>query len=485
MRANFYCFVIRSMQIRIAVFAGLLAIGFCGCAEAPVLRAVKAGNLSEVQTAFAQGTVNKEPLQQAMCRAAASGRDDILKVLIANGAAVDDEVIVNQSTNHHHKGLCPCADGEPTKIARFQTPLMCAAKFGRAETAEFLLAAGADINAHNGYYRVMDMPFECGYTPLTFAAAQGHENVVKILLAHEADATIPRTYKGTMISGFLPSGTAAELARENGHEEIAQLIEDEVPDAPDGPQKRWAGMGTLPGQTPFSGGLDLGEASEGLHLFNQIAGFVPGLSAVTSVTGRMERGVHVAQTGQSAYQAVHPTPDPDAVGETADTAAAPTPQPEPDLHVAAEKGDILKLKLMLSKGADVRERCAGNETALHHAALRGHDDAVSALVAAGAEVDAKDDDGVTPLLAASLMAHDDTMKLLIAAKADPNLGDKDGWTPLMAASTAGNAAVVNELIAAKADPNVQSLKGDTALSLARKNHADDVAAILVQAGAKD
>jgi ankyrin repeat protein len=58
-----------------------------------------------------------------------------------------------------------------------ETPLHRAARFGREDLAEALVAAGADVEAQN----------ENGEHPLHVAAAYGHPAVVKVLLAGHAD----------------------------------------------------------------------------------------------------------------------------------------------------------------------------------------------------------------------------------------------------------------------------------------------------------
>lgn len=61
--------------------------------------------------------------------------------------------------------------------ARCDTPLHLAARFGREDLAEALVAAAADVEARN----------ELGEHPLHGAAAYGHPAVVKVLLAGHAD----------------------------------------------------------------------------------------------------------------------------------------------------------------------------------------------------------------------------------------------------------------------------------------------------------
>ncbi len=99
------------------------------------------------------------------------------------------------------------------------------------------------------------------------------------------------------------------------------------------------------------------------------------------------------------------------------------------LHQAASDGDIAKVKLLISRGADVNEKVEGN-TPLHPAAERGHKDVVELLIDRGAEVNAKGNGNWTPLHLAATWGKRDVVELLIAKGADVNAKDLDGRTPM-------------------------------------------------------
>jgi hypothetical protein len=88
----------------------------------------------------------------ALRQAAARGKKDIVRLLLANGAHVND--------------LC---DGS--------TILNDVASRGYQEVAELLLDHGAKLNVRDGY----------GYTPLHSAAYNGHAGMVELLIARGAD----------------------------------------------------------------------------------------------------------------------------------------------------------------------------------------------------------------------------------------------------------------------------------------------------------
>ena len=121
--------------------------------------------------------------------AARRNRAEAAEVLLAAGAEVD------------LRGN----DGGPTV-------LFVAASFGHSAMVDVLLAHGADVNAASTV---------SGWTPLMAAAAEGKDGVVRRLLAAGADPTL--TYQGGM--------TAAELAwynrRRDCYDLLVQATEDE------------------------------------------------------------------------------------------------------------------------------------------------------------------------------------------------------------------------------------------------------------------
>jgi ankyrin repeat protein len=85
------------------------------------------------------------------------------------------------------------------------TALHAAISSNQLEIAEWLLDAGADVNARQ----------QMDYTPLMGAAANARESLIDLLLARGADRTLTTT----------DGKTAADLAREHGHEATAARLE--------------------------------------------------------------------------------------------------------------------------------------------------------------------------------------------------------------------------------------------------------------------
>ena len=170
-----------------------------------------------------------------------------------------------------------------------------------------------------------------------------------------------------------------------------------------------------------------------------------------------------------------------------------------DLRVAAQFGDLQRVRQLIEEGASVNGgRGPYGETPLMVAARTGNMELVGLLIGEGAELDARDDYGNRPLhyaldegvmllflelaSAADLESDDAPVSALALAAqsgfpeavwvalergADPNLKDSRGGTPLMAAAAAGYELVVRVLHCGGASSAAADGEGETALDLAR------------------
>lgn len=88
------------------------------------------------------------------------------------------------------------------------------------------------------------------------------------------------------------------------------------------------------------------------------------------------------------------------------------------LQMAADKGHLEVVKLLVEKGAEIDYRHPVNKmTALHLAAYSGHDDVVKYLLSKGADPNVKMSRGVSILRAVRDQGHTSTVAILEAAGA--------------------------------------------------------------------
>jgi catechol 2,3-dioxygenase-like lactoylglutathione lyase family enzyme len=119
----------------------------------------------------------------------------------------------------------------------------------------------------------------------------------------------------------------------------------------------------------------------------------------------------------------------------------------PLLHLAAEKGHLACVDVLLDRGFDVHRRDRGdNATALHWAAYGGQLDVVKRLLAAGADIDGEGDEhevGVIGWACCFQHVRTEVAEFLLARGARPTI---------FAAVALGRADLVDKLVAA--DPSV-------------------------------
>lgn len=98
-----------------------------------------------------------------------------------------------------------------------------------------------------------------------------------------------------------------------------------------------------------------------------------------------------------------------------------------ELHLAAKRGSVEAVMMLLRDGAETDERDKYGMTPLAWAVDRCHIDIVRILIAAGADVNASDAHGLTPLHRTCIFTDDvDIARLLVRAGADTTKTDKDG-----------------------------------------------------------
>jgi ankyrin repeat protein/L-ascorbate metabolism protein UlaG (beta-lactamase superfamily) len=199
---------------------------------------------------------------------------------------------------------------------------------------------------------------------------------------------------------------------------------------------------------------------------------VPSLRAADAPSG-----IHLAaQTGDIAKIKHLVEGSRDVLNEKNSAGALP-------LHTAAGAGEKLAVETLLSLGAEIDAPDAQNATALHAAASAGKGDVVDFLLAKGADLRAIDANGMTVLHFATYNGHTDLAERLIGLGIDVNARKTNASTPLHGAALGGFVETVRMLLAKGADPNIANVNGFTPLLTAASAGRTDVAEVLIAAGA--
>ncbi len=164
------------------------------------------------------------------------------------------------------------------------------------------------------------------------------------------------------------------------------------------------------------------------------------------------------------------------------------------IHIAAIKGNINILQLLLDADADVNLPGSSGNTALSKAAFHGKLDSVKMLVKAGALVNAKEHHQMSPLHWAGLSGHNDIVSFLLENKADINAKNVNKETALVLCTGKGHDLVVKTLLNTKYECDVdvittigrtiEVMTGHTALHAASRDGRVTIVRHLLIAGAK-
>lgn len=192
------------------------------------------------------------------------------------------------------------------------------------------------------------------------------------------------------------------------------------------------------------------------------------------------------------------------------------------LQSAAAQGDTAELRQLLANGADLEARDGQGRTALMRATRANHVQAATLLIEAGADVNAKDNIedspylyagaqglndillltlahgadlqstnryGGTALIPAAEKGHADTVSILLDAGVAVDHVNRLGWTALLEAIVLSNGGpvhqdIVKRLIDGGANVNLADDKGVTPLQHAERRGYNEIAALLLAAGAR-
>jgi uncharacterized protein len=384
----------------------------------------------------------------------AAGPSDIADAAQAKNAAAVRELLKKGADVNAAQG-----DG--------MTALHWAAVNGDADVAQMLLYAGANVGAKT---RIG------GYTPLHLAAQVGHAAVIAPLVAAGASVSAATATGATALMQAAHSGStdSVRILLENGAD--PNLKE------------------TANGQTA----LMFAAAADRLDVVKLLLARGADIAATSRVEdfSALTMSSEVDQNG--VPRQAEPTQRGDVPGVT-----RPFNYNEligkhgglSALHFAARQGAMATADALLTAGADVNQRCAGDKTTpIIVAAVNGHFDLVSMLLDKGADPNLVSEGGMFPLYAvinvqwqprsfypqprAYLQQKTDyltLMKKLLDKGADPNARiyrkpwfteynfellrtDDSGATAFWRAAWGADIAAMKMLVEHGADPNIRTMK---------------------------
>ncbi len=150
-----------------------------------------------------------------------------------------------------------------------------------------------------------------------------------------------------------------------------------------------------------------------------------------------------------------------------------------NLVLAAERGDVRVVNMLLGKGVNPDVQTWEGVTPLMYASSGGHYYTAQLLINRGADVNIAPDNGITALIGAVKANFPDVAELLLRNGADINASDEYGATALMYAAAHGFYISTDLLLYYDADVNKQDNRGNTALMTATLSGYFDIAELLL------
>ncbi|EFN60467.1 Histone-lysine N-methyltransferase, H3 lysine-9 specific 5, partial [Camponotus floridanus] len=158
------------------------------------------------------------------------------------------------------------------------------------------------------------------------------------------------------------------------------------------------------------------------------------------------------------------------------------------LMLAASKGNASVVKYLVRTGADVTLKGEDGMTALHMAAKSGHLEVCKIILTEckvpRTLVDSVDDGGWTSLIWACEFCHADVARYLLDKKCDPLIRDAEQNIALHWSAYSGSPEITEMLLNEGCDVNAVNVHGDTPLHIAARQDQYAVSVLLLARGAK-
>ncbi|GFU11199.1 ankyrin-3 [Nephila pilipes] len=153
------------------------------------------------------------------------------------------------------------------------------------------------------------------------------------------------------------------------------------------------------------------------------------------------------------------------------------------LHIAAERGQVDSVNLLIMKKADIESKNVFDMTPLHLAVDSGHLEVIKTLILKGAKVNSRDITDKTPLHNAALNGYKEIVKLLLDHQAEINASDLFHFTPLSNAALQGHLTVTEILLQNNGLINIDNDFKTNPLHLAARNGHYKLVKLLLSHGA--
>ncbi|XP_048700980.1 ankyrin repeat domain-containing protein 6 isoform X3 [Caretta caretta] len=153
------------------------------------------------------------------------------------------------------------------------------------------------------------------------------------------------------------------------------------------------------------------------------------------------------------------------------------------LHLAAYKGHLRVVQILLKAGCDLDIQDDGDQTALHRATVVGNTDVIATLIQEGCALDRQDKAGNTPLHLACQNSHSQSTRVLLLGGSQADLKNNAGDTCLHVAARYNHLPIIRVLLSAFCSVHEKNQTGDTALHVAAALNHKKVVKLLLEAGA--